>query len=183
MATSITKELNKYLKELTKEELEKEIRKLYSKFENVKEYYKLELGEDTSKVLGEYKRKIRGEYFSKRGMGRASSKESRKVISEFKKISIFQDDVIELLLYRVEVMQEFANEYGDAGYVSEPFCSSMTTSFQEACKLIKTEKLETKFRPIVQKMVTASAYFGWYVEEAFAHYYHVYLGEQDSSEA
>lgn len=55
MAKSIKTELNRFLKELNRTELEKEIKKLYSKFDEVKKYYELELGQDTSKILNEFR--------------------------------------------------------------------------------------------------------------------------------
>lgn len=109
MAKSVKTELNKYLKDLSRPELEKEVKKLYSKFKEVKKYYEMEFCEDTTEILNEYKDKIKQEYFPKRGFGKARNSVSKKVISDFKKISIFQKDVIELLLYRVEMMIEFTN--------------------------------------------------------------------------
>lgn len=158
MGKSIKTELNKYLKELDRAELEKEVKKLYSKFADVKKYYELELGQDTSKVLKEFKDKIRKEYFPKRGFGRASNKESRRVITEFKKISIFQKDVVELLLCRVETMIEFTSSFGD---IDEPFYNSIQSSFNEACKLIKSEKLELEYCGECRRLMNETHDIGW----------------------
>ena len=113
MKKSTKTELNKFLKEMSKKDLENEVKKLYSKFKEVKKYYEIEFCEDTTEILNEYKQKMRKEYFPTRGFGKARNRESRKIVNDFKKISIFQKDVVELLLYRVETMIEFTNEYGD----------------------------------------------------------------------
>ena len=136
MKKSTKKELSKFLKQATKAELEKEVKKLYDKFKEVKQFYQLELAEDTSVVLDQFKAELRKEYFPSRGFGKARNSASRRVVSNFKKIAIFQNDVIDLLLYRVEVMLEFTNAYGD---IDEAFYNSLTRSFDEACKLIQKE--------------------------------------------
>jgi hypothetical protein len=122
-------ELNKYLKELNRTELENEIKKLYTKFNTVKKFYELELSQDTSKVL-----------------------------NEFKKISIFQKDLIKLLLHRVETIIEFTKTYGD---INRPFYSSIESSYNEVCKLIKREKLEAEYRGRLRKLMNETYHFGW----------------------
>ncbi len=76
MKKSVKTELNRYLKDLDKKELENEVKKLYSKFKDVKKYYELELSQDTTAVLNEFKARIKQEYFPKRGFGRASNQTS-----------------------------------------------------------------------------------------------------------
>lgn len=168
MKKSIKSELNRYLKELSRVGLENEIKKLYSKFGEVKKYYELELSQDASKVLNEFKDRIKKEYFPSRGYGRASNKESKKVITEFKNISIFQKDVIELILYRVETMIEFTKTYGD---IDEPFYNSLESSFNEACKLIKDEKLEKEYRGECRRLMAETYYFGWGLYDGFKYSY------------
>lgn len=174
MGKSVKTELNRYLKELDRTGLEKEIKKLFSKFKEVQTYYELELGQDTSSVLQEFKDRIRKEYFPNRGFGRAGSKESRMIISEFKRISIFQKDVVELLLYRVEIMLEFTRAYGD---IEEAFYNSMESSFNEACKLIKREKLEKEYRKECKRLLEETYDFGWGLYDGFKYSFDNFLPE------
>ena len=171
MAKSIKTELNKYLKELSKPELEKEIKKLYTKFKTVKEYYALELSEDTSAILGGYKQKLEQEYFPKRGYGKARNKESRKVITDFKKISIHKKDIVELLLYRVELMIKFITEYGDE---NESFYNSLNSSFAEACKLMKQENLEEIYRTKCKEIMDDAHDFGWGIYDGMENSYDIF---------
>jgi len=164
--------LNKYLKTLSKDELIQEVKKLYDKIGEVKEFYKMALSSDTSKVVEEYKEKIKKEYFPQRGDRAARSSVSRKVISDFKKISVHPKDVIELLLYRTEIMLEFTAKYGD---IDEPFYNSLESSFAEACKLIKKEFLQENYQMYCQELVSKANPFGWGVYDNLKDTYEEYL--------
>ena len=157
---------------MTDKELIAEIKKLYDKFESVKKYYQLELSGDSEKVLSEYKSKIKKEYFPNRGYGRARSSVSRKVITEFKKISIHPKDLIELILYRTEMMLEYTNAYGD---IDEPFYNSLCKSFEQACNMIKQEKLEPYFKDYCNELVGKSSYLGWGVSYSMRDMYEEYF--------
>lgn len=150
--------LNKYLSTLPREELEQEVKKLYDLFKPVRDYYQLELGEDTAGVLQQYKDKIKAEYFPKRGFGRARSGASRKVVTQFKKIAVHPKDVVELWLYRTEMMIEFTLAYGD---IDEPFYNSLASGFEQACKIMQREKLEAEFRAYCQSLFSKTFNLGW----------------------
>lgn len=174
MKKSIKTELNKFLKEMSKKDLENEVKKLYNKFKEVKKYYEVEFCEDTAEILNEYKQKIRKEYFPTRGFGKARNRESRKMVNDFKKISIFQKDVVELLLYRVETMIDFTNEYGD---INEAFYNSLESSFEEACKLIKAEKLEKEYGEECRRLMNETYHFGWGLYDGMRYIYKTYFSE------
>lgn len=176
MRKSTKTELSKYLKQSTKAELEKEVKKLYDKFKEVKQYYEIEFTTDTTKIVETHKKKIYKEYFTSRGYpGKGRSNASRKVITDFKKISIFQKDVIELLLYRVEVMLDYA-EYGDMG---EAFYNSLTRSFDEACKLMANEQLIADFKKKSEKLLQTAYDIGWGVSDAMDYSFEHYIGWED----
>lgn len=130
--------LNQYLKEMSKIDLEKEVKKLYSKFKQVKEFYEMEFCQDTTIVVDKYKAIIKQEYFPSRGVGRANNKESKKVITQFKKVAIFQKDIADLTIYRCEIMCDFINE---DGFIDESFVKATFTAFKDSCKIIMKEKL------------------------------------------
>ncbi|WKN42694.1 DUF6155 family protein [Tunicatimonas pelagia] len=167
-------ELNRYLKALDKKELEKEVKMLYAKFKEVKKYYELEFSQDTTAVLNEFKAKIKKEYFPKRGFGRASNQASRRVVGDFKKISIFKKDVIELLLYRVEIMIAYTKAYGD---IDEPFYNSLESSFEEACKLIEEEKLKEEYSSRCREIIDETYPFGWGLYDGLKYSFDNHLGD------
>lgn len=157
------RELSKYLKTLSEKELIKEVKKLYDKFESVKKYYEIELGNDTEKILSEYKKKIKQEYFPSRGYGKARSSVSRKVISDFRKISIFKKDVAELFLYRVEMMLDFTLAYGE---MAESYYLTLENSFVDACKIIENENLKEYYKDYCLELITKANGFGWGVYDS-----------------
>ena len=173
MRKSTKTELSKYLKQSTKAELEKEVKKLYDKFKEVKQYYEIEFTTDTTKIVETPKKKIYKEYFTSRGYpGKGRSNISRKVITDFKKISIFQKDVIELLLYRVEVMLDYAG-YGDMG---EAYYNSLARSFDEACRLMESEHLVADFKQDCERLREAAYNIGWGVSDAMDYSFEHYIG-------
>lgn len=168
------KEFNKYLKSLSEKELIQELQKLYSKFKPVQQYYQLELSDNSEVVLNEFKAKINKEYFPSRGYGAARNSVSKKVISEFKKISIHTKDLVDLILYRVERMLDFTIAYGD---MDESFYNSLESSFDEACKLIKKEKLIRHYKTYCRELVGKSNNFGWGVYDSLDDSFRTYFGE------
>lgn len=156
------KQLNKYLDSLSKEDLEKEIKKLYATFKEVKNFYDMELSDDRTNIIESFKKRIKTEYFPARGYGKARSAESLKVVQEFKKIAVSKKDIIELLLYRVEQMVAFTRAYGD---MPIPFYDSMCNSFGDAIALMNQEKLVKEFKHTCEELRDKCAIFGYGVED------------------
>ena len=157
------KDLNKFLKTATKSELEKEIKKLYDKFPVVEEFYAMKLSPATETVLKKYKNRLHKIYFPARGFAKPPNSKSRKVINDFKKIATSRSNIIELILYRVEMMLLFSDERGDLG---EAYYNSLTRSFDEACRMIAKERLTEDFRTYGEELVQMSNSVGWGVTEA-----------------
>ena len=152
------KDLTKYLVELTKEQLEKEVEKLYSKFKEVKTYYDIELSGATSTIVNEIKVKIKKEYMPDRGYGQARSAVVKKIIDDFAKVSIFPADLIDVILYRVEMAVEFSDNYGD---INKAFYASAENSFEIALKLIEKYQLHSDFKLICKEILHSTREYGW----------------------
>ena len=165
----------KYIKTLDEKGLAAELQKLYSKFPKIKKYYEMELSPNTDKVVAEYKVKIKKEYFRTNGnFGSAKSGVTRKLIAEFKKISIYENDVIELWVYRTELMVKYLI---DRNYYNETFYGSLISSYETTCKLIVKEKLEMDFEPRCYQMVETIKGFSWSLSDELQRVYEVYFGE------
>ena len=123
------KDLTKFLSELNKDELIKEIQKLYNKFPIVKTYFEVELSGDTSSLLDKAKEQIKNEFYPKRGEAKARSSILKKVIDDFIKVSIYPKDIVELHLFRFEMAAQFQSDYGD---MDEPFYNSACSAFAKA---------------------------------------------------
>ena len=134
----------KLLKELDEEDLRQELQNIYDRFPQVREYYKLELGENTKGVLERYRKALRKAFFTgRRRMNRRGRSASTKVLKEFAAISIHPRDLVDLTFYRVEVMIEAIGHY----YVeNEAFYNSLGKSYAQACQLARKEMLEGSFK-------------------------------------
>src|ERR1044072_3024068 len=93
-------DLGKFLKELDREELAEEIKKLYEKFEAVRTYYQIDLTGDITPYLEAAKKKITGIFYLKGGKARRP-KASRlnAVIRDFEQLSIYKEDLVDLILF------------------------------------------------------------------------------------
>ncbi len=141
--------LQKHLQQLEKEDLVAELVKLFTRFKPVNEYFQMEFGENTQAVTEHYKAQIRKAFFGGRSR-RPKLATTRKIISEFRKVALFEYDMVDLLLYRVECSIEFINQYY---YPEEPFYKSIQNAFAEALQMIVGNNLTGEFKDRCEKIV------------------------------
>lgn len=124
------RDLKKYLSELTKEQLEEQIIKLYHKFNDVKTYYDFVFNPNEDKLIEEAKFKISNEYFPIRGK-RPKMRRSvaQKFIKQFTKLGVDAFIIADLMLYNLEIVQTYSSENI---IKNETFYKSMLISFQQA---------------------------------------------------
>jgi|GEM_PF-5220206 hypothetical protein len=136
--------LTKLLQELTKEELIDEIEKICDKFEVVKDYFQIDLTGDTSAYVEQVRKKIAGQFHTAKGK-RRNPKASRlnKIITDFEIISIYKEDIISLLLYRVAETGLFADKYD---YLLPALLQSNIRAFARACTMIDAEGAQEKYK-------------------------------------
>jgi len=164
MAKPKLADFKKYLGEMTEAELRAELFKLFGKLPQVQEFYTQELMGESEReaMLDEYKKKIYGAYFTRTGNPRdVKNAALRKLLSDFEKVSVFPHEVVDLLLYRVEVATDLANQFGgmpDADY------NAALTSFEKAMKLTAEHKLEDFVRDRCQQIFKANNLDHWYIE-------------------
>jgi len=151
------KELNKYLSQLSKEELINEIEKLHSKFKQVQEFYLLELGNDTSKFLKDYKKKLDKIFYPKGMFINPSMAEANKVINEFSKISVHVVDTIDLMLYKAELSVKFFENWG---HEFPNVINSFMTGYNKVINLIQENNLEDYFRERCMKIQAYGLNYG-----------------------
>lgn len=128
------RDLKKYLKELSKEQLEEQIVELYDKFSPVKVYYDFAFNPNEEKLIGEAKIKISNEYFPARGK-RAKMRRSvaQKYIKHFLTLGVDIFMVADLMLFTIEIAQTFS----DKRYIKyESFFKSILTAYQQAVSFL-----------------------------------------------
>ncbi len=137
--------LTRFLSELEKEELIEEIEKLCAKFDVVKKYFEIELSGDTTRFVTNAKKEIGKQFYFSNGNARTNPKASRLnlIIKEFERISIYKDDVIELLLHRIEQTIAYAK---DVRNISEALYASTLLAIERANELIAAENTEEKYK-------------------------------------
>jgi len=174
--SKITKNIiKKHLETLEKEELINEVLRLHEKIKAVKDFYEMDLGTDSSSVLNEYKAKIEKHYFPKRGFGDPKASEIRKLISEFKKIAVFEFDLIDLMLFRVEQAVKFTNAYGD---IDESFYSSAENTFDDALKLAKKTGSLEHIRTRALLIIRETQNIGWGFHDTLFDSFSEYFGKE-----
>ena len=167
--------VREYLEEQDQQKLVEEVLKLYTKFDQVKQYYQMELSEDTQELVNQYKHKIRLAYFPTRGFSEPKASAMRKLSSEFKKVAVFDYDVIDVFLYRVENGVEFSNAYGG---IDEPFYASHESTYLEALKLIAKNNLHKEFKDRCQQILWNARDTGWGFYDVLSDAYQEYFGKE-----
>lgn len=139
-------DFKKLLAEMTPEEMQAELLKLFNKLDQVQMFYAQDLlsKEDRQKILANTKAKIYGKYWNKTGSPRrVKNAQVREIINDFEKVWAFPNEVTDLLLYRVLVMTQWANYLGGA---SDTNYKAAITSFKKAMELIQKNRLEAYFK-------------------------------------
>jgi hypothetical protein len=166
MAKSKIADLKKILQEMSEEELKQEILKLYNKLPQVKDFYNQDLmsEEERQVVLKGYKDKIYKQFWTSGGnpRGMINNTTIRGVISDYEKIALFPYDVVDLLIYRVEVATDIANQFGG---MAESNYNASVTAFKKAMKLIRDNNLMSHFENRCRKMLKADNLDYWYIEQ------------------
>jgi hypothetical protein len=124
------RDLRKYLKELSKEQLEDQIIELYDKFSNVKVYYDFAFNPNEEKLIGEAKAKIANEYFPIKGK-KAKMRRSvaQKYIKHFISLGVDVTMVADVMLFTIETAQRFSAKR----YIKyDSFFKSFFTAYQQA---------------------------------------------------
>lgn len=166
MAKSKLNEFKRFIHEMDEKALREEMLKLYNKFSVVKDFYTQDLmtEEERQKILQTYKDKIYKQFWTPKGNPKTkpSNAQIRTLIAEFEKIAVFPYDVIDLLLYRVEVLTDYANQFG--GTIDSEYNASIT-AFKKAIKLMKENELKSQFEARCKKVFAHNNLDFWYIEE------------------
>ncbi len=159
MSKILVRDLKRYLKQRTHDELVADIATLFKKFDVVKEYYQIQLDEtSTEEIVGRYKADIKQEFFPERGYGQARLSVARKAITDCKKVVTSHQGIADLMLYYVEMGVAFTAAYGD---ISEPFYNSMESMYERVIKLIIEYNMQDQFEARCKKVVRQTARMGW----------------------
>ncbi len=157
--------LKKYVRELSKEQLEEQVLELYTRLKEVKIFYDFVFNPNENKRIEECKFKIKNEYFPVSGRKPKKRRSvAQKYIRTFIKLGMETNLIADLMLYNIEVAQQYSAE----NFVrQEAFFTSMLRSFQEAIDYISQSGLRANFETRIDEIRTNAFRQNWFNKEAF----------------
>ena len=162
------RDLKKYLKELSKEQLEDQIIELYDKFSNVKIFYDFAFNPNEDKLVGEAKVKIANEYFPIKGK-RAKMRRSvaQKYIKHFLTLGVDVTMVADLMLFTIETAQRFSSK---RLIKHESFFKSIFTAYQQAVNFMIENGILNEFLDRVEEIKEETNRQNWMNKQEFNFY-------------
>jgi hypothetical protein len=159
------RDLNKYVKELNKEQLEEQLIELYEKFKDVKIYYDFVFNPNENKLVDEAKIKISNEYFPIKGR-RPKMRRSvaQKYIKHFIVLGVDVFLIADVILYNIEIAQAFSSE---RIIRQELFFKSMLTSFQQAISFLISNGILEDFKSRVVAIKEEAIRQNWHNQYEF----------------
>ncbi|NBU81450.1 MAG: hypothetical protein EBS55_07370 [Flavobacteriaceae bacterium] len=159
------RDLRKYLKELSKEQLEVQIIELYEKFNNVKVYYDFMFNPNEEKLVREAKIKISNEYFPVRGKKSKMRRSiAQKYIKHFISLGVDIFIITDFMLYNIEIAQTFSLE---KNIKQELFFISMLTFFQQAVSFLIEQGIFYEFKSRVVVIKNETIKQNWFNQYEF----------------
>ena len=159
------RDLNKYLKGLTKRQLEEQIMDLYGRFKDVKTFYDFAFNPKEDKLIEDARYRISEEYFpTRRRKARKRRSVAQKLIKHFLTIGVEPQLVADVMLYNIEISQAYCDDF-TVNQIS--FYQSILNSYQQAVSYISDHSLEREFYARVKKIAEKSSEQKWINSVAF----------------
>jgi hypothetical protein len=167
------RELKKYLKDLSKDQLEDQIIDLYNRFGNVKEYYDFAFNPNENKLVELCRFQISKEYYpvsSRKAKMRRSvaQKWIKKLISLDADASLLAD----VMFFNIEIALSFSGEHIIR---QDSFFTSMYKSFDESLRYVSEKGILTEFKGRIEKIAGDTCDQKWSNRNAFEDLADMYL--------
>jgi hypothetical protein len=164
------RELKKYLKELTKEQLEEQMVALYEKFSPVKVYYNFVFNPNENALLQDFKIKVSHEYFPiQKGKIKRRPKMRRsvaqKIIKHFILLGVDPYVIADAMCYHVEIAQLYS---ADHFVKQELFFKSMLTSFEQLIRFVIANGIVNDFKSRLHTISAETSNQRWQNKHEFA---------------
>ena len=167
------RELRKYLKDLTKEQLEEQIADIYNRFKDVKEYYDFAFNPNENQLIELCRFQISKEYYP---VGSRKAKLRRSVAQKWiKKLILLDADtslLADVMFFNIEIAQSFSGEHMIR---QESFYTSLFKSFDEALRFVSEKGILTEFRGRIEKIAGDAWDQQWPNRSAFEDLSDMYL--------
>lgn len=153
MAKLTKKKLLEHLAKSDKEDIIREVIVLFDKFQHVKEFYTAELSDAENPLLEKYKKKITYAYSAENPKERRTNMNVNKLISEFKKVSIYERELADLMLHRVECGIDAIKKNNNR---TPTFYNCIVNTFEEALSLISAGDYSGEFEQRIHSVIKAA---------------------------
>lgn len=143
----------KHTKALSEEELREEISLLYSKLNEVKTYYAMELGndDDRKKIYDKAKAEIKNLYYIRgKPRRRPRIQKIKTKLKELEKLAVFTHETIDVNLYTCDISMTYLSRRPSTTQASYNNCKD---TFSTALNLIQKTALYSEFKDRCQKLV------------------------------
>lgn len=149
----------KFIDSLNEDELREELLRIYTKLDSVKTFYKMDLGtdKDRKKIFDKAKKEIAKKYLTKsyRKPRRPRIQKVNKLLTETRKSTVLDYEMIDIYLFTSETALEFMVEYH---FYSDVLVNNICSTFEKAQKLIKDNLMEEEFAERVEAIREKSKY-------------------------
>ncbi len=153
------RQLNAYLKDLSKEELEEQVLDLYQRFKPVKVFYDFVFNPREEELVRKAKFKISKEYFpDTKRKAKTRRSVAQKEIKHFRQLGVEPHLTADLMLFNIEIAQTYAAEQNK---LKEAFCKSMFKSYEEAVKYITKMGIIAEFKTRLLKIANTTEIQKW----------------------
>ena len=146
------RDLVKYLRTLSKEQLEDQILDLYNNFKNVKTYYNFAFSPKEDELLEEFKIKVKREYYPERGKKVKKRRSvAQKYIKNFKLWGVQPDVLVEAMIYNLETSVSYYSEHPTTQIA---VYNSIQKSFTELMKYVWSNGLYSNFKDRIEQILS-----------------------------
>lgn len=143
-----------HLSQLSEEELREELTHLYDKVEEVKSYYRIELGSDVDrgKWVASIKKQVASCFItrSRRKPRRPRIKKMQSLLKEASKKSIYDHELADIFIDATEQASGFMSSYN---FYSETLHNNILKTFRKSLQLAKMSLSIDDYNPRIQMIV------------------------------
>jgi hypothetical protein len=152
-------ELKRYLRDLTKEQLEEQVHTLYDKFSPVKTYYDFVFQPNERKLAMDARTKIAQEYFpvsARRPKLRRST--AQNIIKHFITLEVDSYVIADIMLFAIEIAQTYTAE---KPIKQDAFYKGMLVSFKQAVQFVNASGIGSDFKSRMDQIYGAVNQQNW----------------------
>jgi len=159
------RELRKYLKLLSKDQLEDQLVDLYDRFKNVKEFYDFAFNPNENALIELCRFQISKEYYPTSGRkAKLRRSVAQKWIKKLLSLDADPSMLADVMFFNIEIAQTFSGEH----FVrQESFFTSLYKSFDEALRFVSEKGILAEFKGRIEKIAGDACDQQWPNRKAF----------------